>query len=73
LPEPSARDAVTIGRNVFLGAGAMILPGSWIGDDAVVGAGSVVRGRVEAGSVVAGEPLRLLRMLEGHRREAAHR
>lgn len=64
-PEPTERDAVTVGRNVFLGAGVMVLRGSWIGDGAVVGAGSVVRGRVEAGSVVAGEPLRTLRLLGG--------
>lgn len=64
-PAPTERDAVTVGRNVFLGARVMVLRGSWIGDGAVVGAGSVVRGRVEAGSVVAGEPLRTLRVLSG--------
>jgi acetyltransferase-like isoleucine patch superfamily enzyme len=64
LPEPMEKDAVVIGRNVFLGAGVLVLRGSWIGDGAVVGAGSVVRGRVEAGSVVAGEPLRVLRRLD---------
>jgi acetyltransferase-like isoleucine patch superfamily enzyme len=62
-PEPTDRDAVTIGRNVFLGAGVMVLRGSWIGDGAVVGAGSVVRGRVEPGCVVAGERHRVLRAL----------
>ena len=64
LPEPREKDAVTIGRNVFLGTRVLILRGSWIGDGAVVGAGSVVRGRVEPGSVVAGNPLRTLRRLD---------
>lgn len=72
-PEPTERDAVTIGRNVFLGAGVKVLRGSWIGDDAVIGAGSVVRGRVEAGSIVAGGPLRTLRAIDRHHWQAANR
>lgn len=63
LPEPSDRDAVTIGRNVFLGARVIVLRGTWIGDGAVIGAGSVVAGRVEAGAVVAGPSVRTLRTL----------
>jgi maltose O-acetyltransferase len=47
---------VRIGRRVFVGAGAVILPGSNIGDDSVVGALAVVRGEVPPGSVVAGNP-----------------
>ena len=39
---------VTIGRNVWIGAGALILPGVTIGDDAIVGAGSLVRRDVPA-------------------------
>jgi acetyltransferase-like isoleucine patch superfamily enzyme len=62
-PAPRPEDAVSIGRNVFIGTGAIILRGSRIGDDAVVGAGAVVRGRVESGTVVAGNPARPLRRL----------
>ena len=47
---------VTIGRNVWIGGGAIILPGVTIGDDAVVGAGSVVTHDVPAGARVAGNP-----------------
>lgn len=47
---------ITIGRDVWLGAGAIILLGSQIGDGAVVGAGSVVRGVVPKGAVFAGAP-----------------
>jgi maltose O-acetyltransferase len=47
---------VTIGKRVFVGAGAVILPGSTIGDDSIVGALTVVRGDVPAGSVVIGNP-----------------
>jgi maltose O-acetyltransferase len=49
---------VRIGRRAFIGARAVILPGVTIGDDAIVGAGSVVRRDVPAGTVVAGNPAR---------------
>jgi maltose O-acetyltransferase len=55
---------VSIGRRVFLGAGAIVLPGVTIGDDAIVGAGSVVRGDVAPGTVVAGNPARVIRTTE---------
>lgn len=47
---------VVIGRRVFVGAGAILLPGSRIGDDSIVGAGAVVRGDVPPGSLVLGNP-----------------
>lgn len=49
---------VKIGRNVWIGAGALILPGVTIGDDAIVGAGSVVTRDVPAGATVVGNPAR---------------
>jgi maltose O-acetyltransferase len=52
--------SVTIGRNVWIGGGALILPGITIGDDAIVGAGSVVTRDVPDGATVAGNPARLL-------------
>ncbi|TBU96929.1 sugar O-acetyltransferase [Phytopseudomonas dryadis] len=50
---------VTIGRNVWIGAGALILPGVSIGDDALIGAGSVVTRDVPAGATAFGNPARL--------------
>jgi maltose O-acetyltransferase len=50
---------VRIGRNVWIGAGALVLPGVTIGDDALVGAGSVVTRDVPAGAIVVGNPARL--------------
>ncbi|MBA1272535.1 sugar O-acetyltransferase [Stutzerimonas azotifigens] len=50
---------VRIGRNVWIGGGAIILPGVEIGDDALVGAGSVVTRDVPAGATVMGNPARL--------------
>lgn len=49
---------IMIGANVWIGSGAIILPGVTIGDDAVVGAGSVVTRDVPAGATVAGNPAR---------------
>jgi maltose O-acetyltransferase len=52
---------VSIGRNVWIGGGAIILPGVTIGDNAIVGAGSVVTRNVDREAKVAGNPARRLR------------
>lgn len=49
---------IRIGRNAWIGAGAILLPGVTIGDDALVGAGSVVTRDVPAGATVVGNPAR---------------
>lgn len=51
---------VRIGRNVWIGGGAILLPGINVGDDAVIGAGSVVTADVPHGATVVGNPARLL-------------
>jgi maltose O-acetyltransferase len=50
---------VRIGRNVWIGAGAIILPGVSIGDDALIGAGSVVTRDVPPGATAFGNPARV--------------
>lgn len=55
---------VTIGRRVWIGAGATILPGITIGDNAVVGAGSVVTKDVEANTIVGGNPAKFIKHIE---------
>jgi maltose O-acetyltransferase len=50
---------VRIGRNVWIGGGAIILPGVSIGDDALIGAGSVVTRDVAAGATAFGNPARV--------------
>ena len=52
---------VRIGRNVWIGARAMILAGADIGDHAVIAAGAIVRGRVESRTVVSGIPAKAVR------------
>lgn len=52
---------VRIGKNVWVGAGAVILPGVQIGDNSVIGAGSVVTKDIPANVVAVGNPCRVLR------------
>ncbi len=54
---------VTIGKNCWLGAGVVVLPGVTIGDDTVVGAGSIVTRDLPAGVVAVGNPCRVLRKI----------
>ncbi len=53
--------AVTIGAGSWLGAGAIVLPGSRVGCNVVIAAGSVVRGEVPDRCVVAGVPAKVVR------------
>jgi maltose O-acetyltransferase len=73
--DPSARRAgwevhrpVTLGENVWLGAGALVLPGVSIGADTVVGAGAVVSASLPAGVVAVGNPARVLREIDARDR-----
>jgi maltose O-acetyltransferase len=54
---------VTLGRNVWLGGSVVVLPGVTIGDDTVVGAGSVVVDDLPAGVLAVGNPARVVRPL----------
>ena len=61
---PESFPKTTIKRGASIGANATILPGLVIGERAVVGAGAVVVADVPAGAVVAGNPARILRMID---------
>jgi acetyltransferase-like isoleucine patch superfamily enzyme len=50
-----------IGRNCFIGAHSIILPGIRVGDGSIVAIGSVVTRDVDAGCIVAGNPARVIR------------
>ena len=59
-----AAQPIVIGDNVWLGGGAIVLPGVTIGENSVVGAGAVVTKDVPANVVVAGNPARILRQID---------
>ncbi len=54
---------VHIGNRVWIGAGSIILPGVTIGDDTVIGAGSVVTKDIPSGVVAVGNPCRVMRRI----------
>lgn len=60
---------VHIGRNCWIGAGAIILPGVTIGDNTVIGAGSVVTKDVPDNVVAVGNPCKVLRRINEHDKE----
>ncbi len=59
---------VHIGRNCWIGAGAILLPGVTVGDNAVIGAGSIVTRDVPANVLAVGNPCRVLREIGEHDR-----
>jgi len=60
----SLRADVTIGNNVTIFTGAIILPGVTIGDNSLIGAGSVVTRDIPANTIAAGNPCRVIRVRE---------
>jgi virginiamycin A acetyltransferase len=61
LPSPNSFRDTVVGNDVWIGAGATILPGARIGDGVIVGAGAVVGGTIPPYTVVAGNPARVIR------------
>lgn len=62
MPQKSA--STVIGNNVFIGMNAIILMGAEIGDNVVIGAGSVVSGKIPNNSVVGGNPAKVICSLD---------
>lgn len=60
---------VHIGKNCWIGAGAVIVPGVRIGDNTVIGAGSIVTKDIPANVVAVGNPCRVLREISEKDRE----
>lgn len=60
---PELAHPVHIGNNVWIGGGAIVLPGVTIGDDTTIGAGSVVTKDIPSGVVAVGNPCKVLRKI----------
>ena len=58
---------VKIGNKVFIGFGSIILPGTVIGDNCIIGAGSVVKGVFPEGTVISGNPAKVKMSLEEYK------
>lgn len=57
---------VHIGKNCWLGAGVVVMPGVTIGDNTVIGAGSIVTKDIPSGVVAVGNPCRVMREVGEH-------
>ncbi len=62
---PGDKGVPRLGRNVMVGTGAVVVGSVVVGDNAMIGANSVVLHDVLSGTLVAGAPARLIRVLEG--------
>jgi acetyltransferase-like isoleucine patch superfamily enzyme len=60
MDQPKLERDVVIGDDVWLGAKVMVVPGVEIGDGCIIGAGSVVRRSIPAGSIAIGNPARVI-------------
>lgn len=62
-PLETSKVGVTVGKNVWIGAGVIILPGVNVGDNSVIAAGAVVNKSVPSGELWAGIPASCIRVL----------
>lgn len=69
---PELARPISIGSRVWIGGGAIVLPGVTIGDDTVVGAGSIVTRSLPSGVLAVGNPCRVVRRIDGEREELDH-
>ncbi len=60
---------ITVGNNCFIGARALLMPGTTIGDNTIIGAGAVVKGNIPKNSIVIGNPCKVIGNLEDYGRK----
>ena len=55
---------IEVGNNCFIGARVLLMPGTTIGDNTIIGAGAVVKGNIPANSIVIGNPCKVIGSIE---------
>jgi len=70
IPDLDITKRIQVGNNVFIGMGALILPGVTIGDNCIIGAHSVVTKDVPNGTVVGGNPAKVLKQTSEYLQKA---
>lgn len=65
IKEKISSKPIHIGKNCFIGCNTIILKGTTLGDGCVVGAGSIVSGTFDDNSVIAGNPAKVIKVLNG--------
>lgn len=68
-PNVSLKGQINIGNNVFVGEQSIILPDTEIGDNCIIGAGSIVSNNIPPESVAAGNPCEVIMSLQEYRRK----
>lgn len=72
-PDIEVFGTIEIGNNVFIGMDTLILPGVKIGDNCVIGAGSIVTRSIDPNSVALGAPAKRLKSVDEYRESIDHR
>lgn len=67
-PQIALYGTIKVGNNTFIGTNALLLPNTQIGSNCVIGAGSVVRGRIPDNSVVFGNPAEIIMSTEQYKK-----
>ena len=57
---PHFEKEISIGNNCFIGANAMLLPGTVLGDNCIVGAGAIVKGKYPDNCIIVGNPAKVI-------------
>ena len=63
---------ITVGNNVWFGAGVQVMPGVTIGNDCVIGAGSIVVSDIPDGSIAVGNPCKVIRPITDEDRKKVY-
>jgi acetyltransferase-like isoleucine patch superfamily enzyme len=70
IPDLEITEPIVIGNNVYIGLNTIILHGTVVGDNCIIGAGAILKGTYPSNSVIAGVPARVIKSLDHYRQKA---